>query len=125
MMASTGARLEPASSTELGRGFVASPLSSVVRIYWTTPGFDHFCSGTVITRGLILTAGHCVYSNPTDGQPENGFTGYYDVTTYSIVPGNTLTNGRRVAPYGGWTVKSMWTTATYASQPPCTPVRWQ
>ncbi len=93
----------------------------MVRIYWrvTNPSshleYGESCSGSVIARGLILTAGHCVFSNQHDGTPHSGFVNYYDLTTYTVVPDNTLINGVNSAPYGGWSVKNMWTTSDYAS----------
>lgn len=109
------------AGTSLNEGFLNAPLSAVVRIYWTVTRpngstYSSECSGSVLTKGLILTAGHCVYSNVPDGEQGDGtgFAGYYDPTTYVIVPGNTVQNGVAAAPYGEWTVKSMWTTADYA-----------
>ncbi len=102
-------------ASRLNSGFVTQPLGAVVRIYWhAKSGYTNFCSGTMLTRGLILTAGHCVYSNDADGRPENGYSGYYAPGTYTIVPGNTVRDGTPTAPYGQWSVHNMWTTQDYA-----------
>jgi hypothetical protein len=71
----------------------------------------------MIKNGIVLTAGHCVYSNYKDGDigDQTGFVGYYKPTTYYVVPGNTWANGKSTAPYGVWTVKNMWATQDYAS----------
>jgi hypothetical protein len=62
---------------------------------------------------VILTAGHCVYSKGgVDGDLPHI---YYDVASYSIVPGNYWDgqgqSGR--APYGQWSVKNMWAANEY------------
>ncbi len=108
--------------TRIAAGFVASPSASVVRIYWncTDPSNGSTCSrcsGSMIATGLVLTAGHCVYSNYRDGDvgDKTGFVGYYDASTYFVIPGNTLVNGTPTAPYGVWTVRHMWTTASYGT----------
>jgi V8-like Glu-specific endopeptidase len=111
------------ASVETSYGYVATPLPYVVRLYFG-PGCSFLtntdtcstCSGTMVTRGLVLTAGHCVYSNPVDGMPENGFTGYYGISNYWVVPGNDETNGTPTAPYGYWSVRNMWTTPTYTGK---------
>lgn len=71
----------------------------------------------MIATGLVLTAGHCVYSNYRDGDvgDATGFVGYYDASTYFVIPGNTEVNGTPTSPYGVWTVHHMWTTADYGT----------
>lgn len=109
------------AATEVQSGFFTPTSNAIVKIFWTftnpTTG-QHFvsqCSGAMIAVGLVLTAGHCVYSNAVDGQPETGFMGYYDPSTYTIVPGETLVNGQPTGPYGTWQVKNMWTTNNYSN----------
>ena len=117
--ASAHARLPVAAAAgmPLSAGWVKPSATAVVRIYWrTTNGGqtrDDFCSGSMIENGLVLTAGHCVYSNGQDGQSENGFVGYFPMSTYVVVPENNWSGNQAVAPYGGWTVRNMWTTAQY------------
>jgi hypothetical protein len=103
------------AAARINSGYAMSPLPSVVRIYWhAKSGYTNWCSGSILTRGLILTAGHCVYSNAHDGLPEWGYTGYYQPATYTIVPGNGSNgSGGATAPYGTWGVKNMWTTQAY------------
>lgn len=109
----TGRRQAHPAATETNHGYIQQPLGAIVKIQWTNhAGQGENCSGTLLSYGLILTAGHCVYSNPTDG---DGTLGYYDVATYTITPGNTWdSNGNQAAPYGQWKVKNMWTTNDYA-----------
>lgn len=109
-----------AAGTSVGSGYVSPAAGAVVKIYWTHPSrqfgtSESVCSGSMIARGLVLTAGHCVYSNGPDGSPDSGFVNYYDLSTYRIAPGQYLDDtGQRVFAHGVWTVKNMWTTGTYA-----------
>jgi hypothetical protein len=102
------------ASTLTEWGFVQPPSGPVVRIYSRNhKGEEELCSGSVILQGIILTAGHCIYSNPNDG---DGTQGYYSVGSYVVVPQNYWDGAKGVAPRGGWTVRNMWTTAAYAGQ---------
>ena len=101
-----------AASTELYFGFATQPLSTVVRIYWyPKAGYGPAtCSGTIIRRGLILTAAHCVFANKIDGPREGYPEGFY-ANTFHIVPGNNTSNGYGVqgsGPYGEWTASRYW-----------------
>jgi hypothetical protein len=95
------------AGTQISSGFVQQPLDAVVRIYWNCSNPSDGttcsrCSGSMIAKGLVLTAGHCVYSNYRDGDvgDNTGFVGYYNAATYYVVPGNTLVNGQTTADYG-------------------------
>ena len=109
----TGPPRARSAATETNHGYVQQRLGAIVKIQWTNhAGGGENCSGTLLTYGLILTAGHCVYSNLQDG---DGTIGYYDTTTYTITPGNTWdSDDNQYAPYGQWKVKNMWTTSDYA-----------
>jgi len=115
----------------LASGFRSSPAPSVVRIHWivtTAAGgtYDSWCSGSLIGRGLVLTAGHCVYSNQADGASPpptgdgTGFVGYYNKASYVITPGeagpSTQASPDGDGSYGYWSVKNMWTTNEYAGR---------
>jgi V8-like Glu-specific endopeptidase len=111
-----------AAGTRIDSGFVGQPTASVVRIYWncSNPGDGTTCSrcsGSMLENGIVLTAGHCVYSNYHDGDvgEKTGFVGYYNPATYFVIPGNTWANGQPTAPYGTWRVKNMWTTSDYGN----------
>jgi V8-like Glu-specific endopeptidase len=113
------AHVATVADTKIGSGFVTSPRGAVVKIAWTytnTYGQQMIsqCSGSLIGPGLVLTAGHCVYSNQPDGNTADhtGFVNYYDPGTYTITPGM---NGKGTAPYGTWSVRTMWTTQDYSS----------
>jgi hypothetical protein len=84
-------------------GFSNPPLSSVVSIYLN--GRPH-CSGTLITRGLVVTAGHCLYSNNIAAQQNAGFVGWFqNYNQLTIAPGAYInTNLQLVWPYGHWNV---------------------
>jgi len=109
------------AGTAVQSGFFTPTSNAIVKIFWsfTNPAsgerFTSQCSGAMIAVGLVLTAGHCVYSNAVDGQHETGFVGYYDPSTYTVVPGETLVNGQPSGPYGAWQVKNMWTTNNYSN----------
>ena len=67
----------------------------MVRIY--LDGYGH-CSGTLLTRGWILTAGHCVHDGYKGG-------GYISPGRLKVVPGNSASNGLRTKPYGEYLVR--------------------
>src|SRR5262249_44636281 len=58
----------PTTRTRLKGGFVANPIPAVGRLYNAlspVPG-KGWCSGTLVTVGIVLTAGHCLYENAVD-----------------------------------------------------------
>ena len=108
------ARAAAVPRTVIDGGFVASPMGAVVKIHYLNhEGKPFVCSGSLLLRGVVLTAGHCVYSNATDGDKTAIGTPdvrYYDPGTYTIVPGEQP----GLQPYGSWTARNMWTTDDYA-----------
>lgn len=63
---------------------------NVGRLYFTTPaGVPMLCSASVVSRDVILTAGHCAYTN-------SGVRGYN--TNFRFVPSQQGTSH----PYGDW-----------------------
>lgn len=98
----------------IGSGYTNPLMPAVVRTYFDqspvpTKGD---CSGTILTRGVILTAAHCLFANHTDG---NGQYGFYPPSQMRVVPGNhPNAGGQDVTEYGVWQV-----TRTYV------PVGWQ
>jgi len=86
-------------------GYTNPLLAPVVRFYYSgSPGATKgWCSGTLLLRGIVLTAAHCLYANPHDGK---GQLGYYPRDQMTVVPGNYWDAGRNmdIAPYGNWKV---------------------
>ncbi|NMB76176.1 MAG: trypsin-like serine protease [Myxococcales bacterium] len=86
---------EEAFLTVLGKGIVGgtadtSPEHQGIMVFlFNVPGGQALCTGTLISRRVILTAGHCVYDNRTN---PGGFTVAFGD---SITSGNYVT--RRVA----------------------------
>jgi hypothetical protein len=82
-----------------GSGYTNPVIKPVVRFYYGNQGW---CSGTLVRRGIVLTAAHCLFANRTDGK---GQYGYYDVNQLLVVPANTPNPpSSDAAPYGVWRV---------------------
>ncbi len=78
------------------------PYLTVGKLFFTIPGQGNFiCSGSVLRRRVILTAGHCVHSGTS--------AGFY--TNFMFVP--AFRNG--VAPVGTFNWQFVTTTSTWAS----------
>jgi hypothetical protein len=87
------------SYRRLNSGFTNPLMPPVVRFYRNDNGW---CSGTLLLRGIVLTAAHCLFANRTDGR---GLYGYYPPASMVVVPGNRVdSTGRGAAPYGVWQV---------------------
>jgi V8-like Glu-specific endopeptidase len=70
-----------------------APYKGVGKLYFTEPGVGDFqCSASIISKRLIVTAGHCMYGNG----------GYY--TNFQFIPGFDGSKGTLAAqrPYGTW-----------------------
>lgn len=92
-------------AARLNSGFTAPVLPGVVRFYFRSAGTptNGWCSGSLLTRGIVLTAAHCLFANRTDGAGRP--FGYYPPGQLTVVPGNTPNRrGRDSAPYGVWRV---------------------
>jgi len=80
------------------------PYLAVGKLFFTIPGQGNFiCSGSVINKRVVLTAGHCVHN----GNGSQG--GYY--TNFMFVP--AYRNG--TAPFGMWNWAFVLTTPTWFS----------
>ena len=80
---------------------VVYPYRTVGKLYFDKPGGGSFvCSGSVIQRRLVLTAGHCVH---TQGK------GFHK--NFSFVPAYYRGN----APFGTWRVAKIWTTGEWSN----------
>jgi V8-like Glu-specific endopeptidase len=75
---------------------VVYPYSTVGKLFFDKPGGGSgYCSGSVLQRRVVLTAGHCVYT-PGKGWHKN----------FSFVPAFFKGN----APFGTWRAQEVWTT---------------
>lgn len=79
-------------------GFPGQTMPAVGKLVWDMGGGRwNVCSGTVVSRSLMLTAGHCLTG---DGKPEVGW----------FAPGSTAASGgdnfqNIYAPYGWWQLR--------------------
>jgi hypothetical protein len=69
----------------------------------TAAGGRSGCSGTVVSRSLVLTAAHCVYKS-----------GYH--TEIAFVPAMKQNGTSYTAPYGEWTATRWWAPDAYTKQ---------
>jgi V8-like Glu-specific endopeptidase len=77
-----------------------------------------WCSGTLILRGVVLTAAHCVYANGLDRAPDGTANHYYDYSRLVFTPGNTINTSNPLTgltSYGNWSVKNMWATNAWVN----------
>ncbi len=88
------------------QGFNPKPLPQVGALVFTAAdGALHSCSGTVVSRTLILTAAHCVYSVGR---------GYDQRLVFA--PGMRADGSTGVAaPYGTFEARRMWAPAAYVN----------
>jgi hypothetical protein len=95
------------AASRVNGGLVPSAYGPVVRL-WLKGGLglpdQGYCSGTLVRPGVLLTAGHCLY---TDGQwlADRGSCDVY------AVPAN---NTNETTPYGSWCVTEMWTPSQWS-----------
>ncbi|MDP9334730.1 MAG: trypsin-like serine protease [Actinomycetota bacterium] len=110
---STGASQQPATESAHTEsfGFVKKRFPMIGRIWVLTDGkWQAMCSGTVVSRELVLTAGHCV----TDAHNNHAYR-----ERIAFVPGQTWNdpNSRDPrdirAPYGVWEARNWWTPDSY------------
>lgn len=77
------------------------PFNKVVRILYANGGV---CSGTLVGPNHVLTAGHCLHSNPR--KVEN--PGWYDITGVVVTPCGS-SEGRRVISWSKMVTVRGWT----------------
>ncbi|MCP4654955.1 MAG: trypsin-like serine protease [bacterium] len=92
----TSSRLIPSSAAE------TFPYRAVGKFYFTDSVGDRFvCSAAVITRRLVLTAGHCVHGGPVEGWHDD----------FLFIP--AYYNGD--APFGEWDYSTAFVDSTWAN----------
>ena len=96
-----------------------NPLAGpVVRFYYASAGTptNGWCSGTLLLRGIVLTAAHCLFGNNHD-RGSRAY-GYYPPGQMTVVPGNYWDAGRGydVAPYGNWAVAQTFVPQGWANE---------
>ncbi|MEP7379444.1 MAG: trypsin-like peptidase domain-containing protein [Chloroflexota bacterium] len=105
---------QPSTGSLTWHGFPDTPMPQVGAVWGDPPGdleegVVQYCSGTVVSRALVLTAAHCLYSQ-RDGQF------YGDI---SFVPGQTWNNTQSTdpldisAPAGVWAASQWWVPEGY------------
>jgi hypothetical protein len=76
-----------------------------------------WCSGTLILRGVVLTAAHCLYQNTWDARVNRTplpTPGYFDISAMSFVPGHTVNGqGAAASDYGQWAVADAFVSDAY------------
>lgn len=85
-------------------GYQVQPTPAVGRIYNSGGGS---CSGTLLFRGVVLTAGHCLWGEKASD--------YYPANTITFTPGNTWDGTQGVTNYGNWGVARTWVTSSWAT----------
>jgi V8-like Glu-specific endopeptidase len=92
----TSSRLIPSSAAE------TFPYSAVGKLFFTdSQGDDFVCSGAVITRRLVVTAGHCVHGGPGEG--------WFD--DFVFIPAYYYGD----APFGTWEYSTAFVSTTWAN----------
>lgn len=98
----------------INNGWVNPASAGIVRLYSTSsPTADKgWCSGSMITRGLVLTAAHCVYDTGEISKA-NAHWHPYKNGALQAAPGNQVTSGRNTMPYGTWNVAEVFAPPGY------------
>lgn len=86
------------------------PFRAAGKLFFQESGGTYVCSASLIKRGLVVTAAHCV--------ADFGQSTFY--TGHQFMPGYYVANGTGYAPYGIWTADKIWVlTSYYNGTDPC------
>jgi V8-like Glu-specific endopeptidase len=94
----------------VGANFLSTsyPYRAIGKLTFSTPGGNSFCSASVIRRGLIVTAAHCV----------RNFGGSAFFSNWTFRPGHwgpTGATANQIAPYGTWSWRRVVIASTWAN----------
>jgi hypothetical protein len=104
------AKLVPSSSVSaslvsgrINSGYPNPILPAIVRLYRIgSPVPDNgWCSGSLLLRGIVLTAAHCLWDS---GEESRAAPHGYDYANgnMQVVPGNRVVQGQNTGPFGTW-----------------------
>jgi V8-like Glu-specific endopeptidase len=79
------------------------PYRAAGKLYFNEPSGSYVCSASLIKRGVIVTAAHCVANF--------GKNQFY--TGWQFVPGMSHASTGNTAPYGKWNVYKAWVLTSY------------
>ena len=102
------------TAARLNGGFVNRTIPAVGRFYSLAPESTvpdkGWCSGTLVTNGIVLTAAHCLYQNTGDDKATAKPHWFpFANGNLQFVPGNSATTtGGIHAPYGVWNVAKVY-----------------
>jgi len=90
--------------SKVSNPWLDNPLKTAVKLIMTIPGGQAACSGTMVGKHTVFTAGHCVYGNDMGGWVQS-------VTVIPAMDGYSWDRGQFVSPYGTYQATNL-----YASQ---------
>jgi V8-like Glu-specific endopeptidase len=79
------------------------PYRAAGKLYFNEPGGSYVCSASLIKRGIVVTAGHCVANF--------GKSTFY--SGWQFRPGMSNGASGTIIPYGTWSVSKAWVLTSY------------
>jgi V8-like Glu-specific endopeptidase len=96
----TTSRVDLTSANNESKSF---PYRAAGKLYFNEPDGSYVCSGSLIKRGIIVTAAHCV--------AKFGTSTFY--SGWKFYPGMSYGPAGISAPYGAWSVSNAWVLKGY------------